>query len=449
MGSLLIIPFSCTQKPTLHLQINMKVFATLATLLGASTATPLFQNQLHGSNDMRLNQHSIQSVMKPSMGMSMESRMSPHDNVDRRMDMNRDMSNMRNIYRDNQNMDSSMMGQEMKLSMMGRNMMGQEMRSNMRDMHRQNQAIVPNQYMVKDDFGNYVYSYNDQQSEKSEEGNAESIKGQYAYIMANGVKRRVEYVADNNGFHVRDNADPARIKRSTEPDLLQTRMTSIMDSASLTDDARDMYRMSNSMGRDMTSIMDRNMRERQMYSNTMGRESFNHNMMGQGTMGRNRIGQDSMGGNMIGQDTMGRNMIGQDTMGRNLMGRNIYSVMSNRGMTSDVSNMMGQQMNSNIMGRDMTMMSRNMMGQDRNSQMMGHNMVGHQEMTPNNMYSNMIGQDRMNMSNNRVSSNMMNNRGLSSEMMNSHSKNGLMGQRMMQKMELERVPETYTSTRFF
>merc|ERR1712108_37034 len=110
---------------------------------------------------------------------------------------------------------------------------------------------------------------------------------------------------------------------------------------------------------------------------------------------------------------------------------------SNRGMTSDVSNMMGQQMNCN------------MMGQDRNSQMMGHNMVGHQEMTPNNMYSNMIGQDRMNMSNNRVSSNMMNNRGLSSEMMNSHSKNGLMGQRMMQKMELERVPETYTSTRFF
>merc|ERR550519_2042570 len=284
---------------------------------------------------MRLNQH---SVMKPSMGMSMESRLSQHVNVDRRMDMNHQLSNMRNMYRDNQ---------EMKPNMMGRNTMGQEMRSNMRDMHRQNQAIIPNQYMVKDDFGNYIYSYNDQQSEKSEEGNAQSIKGQYAYIMSNGVKRRVEYIADNNGFHIiRDNADPARIKRSTEPDLLQTRMTSVMDSASLRDDARDMYRMSNIMGRDMTSNMDRNMREHQMYSNTMGRDSFNHNMMG------------------------------QDTMGRNLMGRNIYSVMSNRGMTSDVSNMMGQQMNSNIMGRDMTMMSRNMMGQDRNSQMIGHNMLG-------------------------------------------------------------------------
>merc|ERR1719411_2345675 len=113
-------------------------------------------------------------------------------------------------------------------------------------------------------------------------------------------------------------------------------------------------------------------------------------------------------------------------------------------MTSDFSNMMGQQMNSNMMGRDITMnmMSRNMMGQDRNSQMMGRNMLGQQEMTPNTMYSNMMGQDRMDMSSIR-----MNSRGMSSDL-NAHSNNGLMGQRMMQKMEIERVPETYTSTRF-
>merc|ERR1712168_1665342 len=173
-------------------------------------------------------------------------------------------------------------------------MMGQDMRSNMRD--RQSQALRPNQYFAKDDFGNYVYSYNDQQSEKSEEGNDQVKKGRYSYIMSNGVKRRVEYIADNNGFHIiRDNADPARIKRSTEPDLLQTRMTSVMDSSSLRDDARDMYRMSNMRGRDMTSNMDRNMMGQQMYSNTMGRDSFNHNMMGQDTMGRNLVGQDTMG----------------------------------------------------------------------------------------------------------------------------------------------------------
>merc|ERR1719219_2290032 len=126
---------------------------------------------------------------------------------------------------------------------------------------------------------------------------------------------------------------------------------------------------------------------------------------------------------------MGRKIMSQDTMGHNMMGHNIYNIMSNRGMTSDVSNRMGQQMNSNMMGRDMTMnmMSRNMMGQDRNSQMMGRNMLG---------------QDRMDMSSIR-----MNSRGMSSDL-NAPSNNGLMGQRMMQKMEIKRVPETYTSTRF-
>merc|ERR1719495_719802 len=262
-------------------------------------------------------------------------------------------------------------------------------------MHRQNQAVdTPNQYMVKDDFGNYAYSYNDQQSEKSEQGNDQSIKGQYAYIMSNGIKRRGEYIADNDGFHIiRDNADPARIKRSVEPDLIQTRMTSVMDSSSLRGDTRDMYRMSNIMGRDMSSNMDRNMKvvEQQRYSNMMGR-----NMMGQDTMGRN----------MMGQDTMERNSMIQDNMGRNMMGRNIYNIVSNRGMPSDVSNMLGQQMNSNMMGRDMTMKSLNMMGQESNSQMMGRNIMGQQDMTPNTMYSNMMGQDKMDMTNKRMSSNM-------------------------------------------
>jgi len=379
----------------------MKVFATLATVLGASTATP------HPtSNDMTLNQHSMHSVMKPSMGMSMESRISQNDNFDRHMEMSHQISNMRNIYRDNQDMTSNMMD---------RNIMDQEMSSNMGDMHSQTQTIGPNQYFVKDDLGNYAYSYNDQLSEKSEEGNPKSIKGQYAYIMANGVKRRVEYVADNNGFHViRDNADPARIKRSTEPDFIQTIMESVMDSSSMRDHASDMYRMSNMMGHDMPSNMDRDLMdiEQQRYSNLMG----------------------------------------QDTMGSKMMGRNIYNVMSNRGMISDVSKTMHQQMNSNKMDRDMNMkmMSHNMMGQDRDSQMTGLKMLGQQEITPSTMYSNVMGQDViMNMSNNRMSSNMMNSRGMSSDMMKSYSNNGIIGQRMMQKMEIEHVPETYTSSRFF
>merc|ERR1712029_1275441 len=119
---------------------------------------------------------------------------------------------MGDMYRDDKDMNRNTMDS----NRMDSNVIGQEMSSNMRDMHRQNQAVTtPNQYMVKDDYGNYAYSYNDQQSEKSEQGNNQSIKGQYAYIMSNGIKRRVEYIADNDGFHIiRDNADPARIKRS-------------------------------------------------------------------------------------------------------------------------------------------------------------------------------------------------------------------------------------------
>merc|ERR1711951_55763 len=277
-----------------------------------------------------------QQLMKPSMGMPMDRQMSLHGMSDRLMDMNNQVSNMRDMYRNNQDMTSNMMGQELHGNMVGqtmnRNMMGQEMRPNM----RQTQSFGPNQYFAEDNFGNYVYSYNDQQSEKSEEGNDQVKKGSYSYIMSNGVKRRVEYIADNNGFHIiRDNADPARIKRSSEPDLVQTQMTSAMGS-SMRNDVGNMQRTSHMMGRDISSQMDRNLMgmDQQRYSNMM------------------------MGRNMVGQDSIDRLMMGQDNMGRNMMGRNVYNVMSNRGMTSDMSRMMGQQMDSKMMG----MMGMNMMG---------------------------------------------------------------------------------------
>merc|ERR1712244_207094 len=112
----------------------------------------------------------------------------------------------------------------------------------MRTMYR-DQAMAPNQYFLQDKMGNYVYAYANQNSEKMEEGDQNSVKGHYAYIMSNGQKRRVDYIADNQGFHViRDDAVDGRIKRSVEPDLIQTKMTSFMDSSSLRDDSQNMYR---------------------------------------------------------------------------------------------------------------------------------------------------------------------------------------------------------------
>merc|ERR1712108_115742 len=109
------------------------------------------------------------------------------------------------------------------------------------------------------------------------------------------------------------------------------------------------------------------------------------------------------------------------------------NIISNRGLTSDVSNTM----KSKLMGRQH--MKSNVMGRDMTPNMMNHNMLGQQEMTPNMMYS-----DMMDVSNNQMSSNMMNSHGPLSDIMNPYS--GLVGHTMMQKMEIEHIPEIYTST---
>merc|ERR1719228_2329075 len=132
----------------------------------------------------------------------------------------------------------------------------------------------PSQYHLQDEFGNFEYAYANQDSKKMEKGNDVSVRGRYAYIMSDGVLRRVNYIADNNGFHVlRDNADKSRsqdrIKRSVEPDLLQTRMTSFMDLASLRDNARVNPNVYNMMRQDMSNNMIQRNRMNQMSSQHM------------------------------------------------------------------------------------------------------------------------------------------------------------------------------------
>merc|ERR1712226_447509 len=229
-------------------------------------------------------------------------------------------------------------------------------------------AMAPKQFFMQDDFGNYHYGYATQDSERSEESNGQTVKGHYTYIMADGQKRRVDYIADNQGFHIlRDDADMTnRIKReaeaAVEPDLIRTRMTAVMDSTSLMDDNQDMYPTNNLMGSDMSS-----------------------NMMGH-----------NIGKNMIGQNMYSK-MLSHD-MSSNMMGRNVDNTLMGHGMSS---NMMGRDMSFNAM--DKSMMGRQNMynmfnlGRDMSSNMMGHNMNQH------TMGNTMIGQAAIPMS-----SNMMN-----------------------------------------
>merc|ERR1719322_1976501 len=241
--------------------------------------------------------------------------------------------------------------------------------SNMRNIYSNTQALGPNQYFQKDSFGNYAYGYSDLNSEKREEGNDQSIKGSYSYIMSNGLKRQVDYIADDQGFHIlRDDADSSRIKRSAEPEVISTRMTSVMDSSSLGGNSQDMYRL----GQDMSSM---NM-DQQMYS--MDRNMMDRDMMGRNMMGRNMMGRDIMGRNMMNRDMTGRNING--LMGR----RNIYNIHQDSGMMRQPisSNMSGRDMSSNMMHQGSNMLGR--MDSFTTEGMMGqqHRMRQQMEMTP-------------------------------------------------------------------
>merc|ERR1712110_1095414 len=362
MGSLSITPFSCTHQVIHKTIATMKVFATLATILGVAYATP--------------------EAHMPQQVVSMRSGLQQHNNV-MGMSSGNIMSNMR-----------------------------------MAPPYQAGPIMVPQaqegprQYHLQDEFGNFEYAYANQDSEKMEKGNDMSVRGRYAYIMSDGVLRRVDYIADNNGFHVlQDNADNSlsqnRIKRSVEPDLIQTRMTSFMDSSSLRDDAMVNPNVYNMMERDMSSNMMQRNRMNQMSSqrNMYGMMDRSSNMMGRdmsfNTLNRNMIGQQDVY-NMRNRNMIGQEMIDEKMMGRNIMGNNVYS------------NLMGRDMSSNLIGQDM--LNRNMMNQEMSSNMMGRDM----------------------------SSNMINAYGNDINMLPFAQHNT-----MSQRMQIEQIPQTVASRNTF
>jgi len=313
-------------------------------------------------------------------------------------------------------------------------------------------VVNPNQYLEKDNFGNYAFGYSTQNSEMSEVGNAQSKKGHFANIMADGKLRRVDYVADNQGFHIlRDTADKTGryIKREAEaeplvqPDLIRTRMTSYMDSSSLRDDEKESHsRFNNIMSREMTSsAMPRNNQMSAMYrSSDMMNQGMSSNMMNQG-----------MPSIMMGQD-LTSNVMGRD-MTANMMDQRMSNQMMGRGMSN---NMMGHDMTFSNIGRDM---STNLMNLNRNMPMMGQTLYTN-KMSQRDMVSNLRNPSllRSDMSadlmergvmGQGVYSNIMDNR---NEMMSS---NLVMGRnqmtplnRMSQRMQIETMP-SQSLNRFF
>jgi len=399
----------------------MKAFATLATILGASYATPTIPQQF-GSIGHHLSQqqgvHELQNTQQMTTSPLMRTSVTTH------------------------------------------HQMSPVMHSTYTKKH-----MAPKQFFMQDDFGNYHYGYATQDSERSEESNGQTVKGHYTYIMADGQKRRVDYIADNQGFHIlRDDADITnRIKReaeaAVEPDLIRTRMTAVMDSTSLMDDNQDMYSANNMMGRDMTSMNNmmlgnrlNNQMSSNMYrssdlmnlgSNLMGSD-MSSNMMGHNT-GKTIIGQKMyskmmgrdmdntlMGGHGMSSSMMGRDM-SSNVMDKSMMGRqNIYTNMMGRDMSS---NMMGRDMSSNMMGHNL---DNNMMGRNMDNTMMGRNVD--QNMMGHNIYNNMMGRDMTsNMNGVDMTSNMV-GQDMGSRMMGRNMNRMSPVNMMSQRMQIEQVP---------
>merc|ERR1711973_978738 len=401
MGSLLITPFSCTSLNHHPHQITMKAFTTIAALLGATYASPI-QHIQYGSTGLRnINQHNS-NIMLTNKDLHPLSTQHMTQNMAPVMDVSGEMPKP---------------------------------------------VVNPNQYLLKDNFGNYAFGYSTQNSEMAEQGNDQVKKGHFANIMADGKLRRVDYVANDQGFHIlRDTADntgrfikrEAEAEPSVEPDLIRTRMTSYMDSSSLRNDGKDLHGVANNMmGRGMSSS---SMRPRNNQMTSMRRSSgiVNHgmssDMMGR-QMSSNVIGHDmtnhAMSSNMMGRDRS-TNMMGRD-MATNMIGYDKTSSMLDRDMLTNMMNpnmdvnMMGQTMHSNMMGR--SGMTSSIMDQDISSNMMeNRNMMGH------DLYSN-----AMENNNKMMSSNIL----MGGNMNQMASLN-----RMSQRMQIQTMP-SQSLNRFF
>merc|ERR1712226_1780654 len=252
--------------------------------LGVSSAAPTMQQQ---HNNMA-GYHNMENNMNNQMVSSMNNN---------RMSMNnRQMNSFDNIMSGKQRMSAGVNRQMYSNNMMNNNMMMQQagmkhgnnmmsndrhmnnqMPSNMRDMHNRNsmsmysnnmnnrhqnnmnnmnsnnmkkQMTMKQTFVVEDrpafykqdDFGNFAYGYNSGNSEQFVMGNPEKgVKGHYTYVDGNGLNRRVEYVADNEGFRIIKDSDRSgmRFRREAEPAM---RMTSVMDSSLMRNNDHQMQR---------------------------------------------------------------------------------------------------------------------------------------------------------------------------------------------------------------
>merc|ERR1712154_652456 len=152
-------------------------------------------------SNMEMSGRQMSDRQMSQMGMSAKQ----YSGMDRQMSMyNNDQTNKHGMDRQmNMGMDRHMSGMRMG---MDRQM----------SMYNNDQAFGVDQYYNRDDFGNYAYGYANGNSEEYEVGNPQGgVKGYYTYVDSNNLNRRVEYIADDQGFRI-IKEDGERFKREAE-----------------------------------------------------------------------------------------------------------------------------------------------------------------------------------------------------------------------------------------
>merc|ERR1719356_1784156 len=175
------------------------------------------------------------------------------------------MHNMNNMHQNNMNMNN-MHQNNMNMNNMHSNNMNKQMTM------KQTFGVEDRPAFYKqDDFGNFAYGYNSGNSEQFVMGNPEEgVKGHYTYVDGNGLNRRVEYVADNEGFRIIKDSDRSgmRFRREAEAEPAMT-MTSVMDSSLMRNDDHQIQRSSlmptMSMYRNMMASDRHNMNNQMSY----------------------------------------------------------------------------------------------------------------------------------------------------------------------------------------
>merc|ERR1719284_2355808 len=356
--------------------------------MSAGVDRQMYSNNMMSNNNMMMQQAGMNhgnNMMSNDRHMNNQMASNMRD-VHNRNSMSMNNKNMNNMHQNNMNMNN-MHSNNMNKQMTMKQTFGVEDRP---------------AFYKQDDFGNFAYGYNSGNSEQFVMGNPEEgVKGHYTYVDGNGLNRRVEYVADNEGFRIIKDSDRSGMgfRREAEAEPAMT-MTSVMDSSLMRNDDHQIQR---------SSLMP----TMSMYRNMMA--SDRHNMNNQMSYPMN-INMNNM-----------------------LDGRHQQSMSSDRHM-SDMRmsdrQMSDRQMYRNIMMGDNMMNNRNMMMQEDN---MRNNMMG------NVMNRNIYNLDSMNMDNMNMNNMQMRN------MENLNLDDGLLHERntMAQRMEVERIPENAKTYFYF